>query len=37
MSYRKIVVELNRRGVRKMRGGAWTANTILNVLRRDVA
>jgi DNA invertase Pin-like site-specific DNA recombinase len=34
LSLRQIVAELDRRGIRTMRGGAWTATTVRNVLRR---
>jgi DNA invertase Pin-like site-specific DNA recombinase len=37
MSYRQVVAELNRRGIRTMRGGAWTAATVRNVLLRSGA
>jgi DNA invertase Pin-like site-specific DNA recombinase len=37
MSFRQIVAELNRRGIRTMRGGAWTAATVRNVLLRSNA
>jgi hypothetical protein len=37
MSFRQIVAELNRRGIRTMRGGAWTAATVRNVLLRSGA
>jgi hypothetical protein len=37
MSLRQIVAELEKRGTRTMRGGAWTANTVLNVLCRGGA
>jgi DNA invertase Pin-like site-specific DNA recombinase len=34
MSLRQIVAELDKRGIRTMRGGAWTAASARNVLRR---
>jgi hypothetical protein len=34
MSLYRIVTELQRRGIRTMHGGAWTATTVLNALRR---
>jgi len=35
MSFRQIVVELTNRGIGTMRGGAWTANTVRNMLLRS--
>jgi len=35
MSSRQIVAELTRRDIRAMRGGAWTAATVRNVLLRS--
>ena len=35
MSYRQIVAELVKRGISTMRGGAWTAATVRNVLLRS--
>jgi DNA invertase Pin-like site-specific DNA recombinase len=37
MSFRQIVAELTKRGIRTMRGGAWTATTVRNVLLRSGA
>ena len=37
MSLRQIVAELEKRGIRTMRGGAWTAMTVRNVLLRSGA
>jgi hypothetical protein len=37
MSFRQIVAELEKRGIRTMRGGAWTAMTVRNVLLRSGA
>ena len=37
MSLSQIVAGLDRRGIRTMRGGAWTATTVRNVLRRVAA
>ena len=34
LSLRQIVAELEKRGIRTMRGGAWTAPTVRNVLLR---
>ena len=34
LSLRQIVAELDKRGIRTMRGGAWTAATVRNVLQR---
>jgi recombinase len=34
MSLRQIVAELDKRGIRTMRGGAWTAASARNVLLR---
>jgi hypothetical protein len=34
LSLRRIVAELEQRGIRTMRGGAWTAATVRNVLLR---
>jgi DNA invertase Pin-like site-specific DNA recombinase len=34
MSLRQIVAELDKRNIRTMRGGAWTAASVRNVLRR---
>jgi hypothetical protein len=34
LTYRQIVAELNRRGIRTMRSGAWTAATVRKVLLR---
>jgi DNA invertase Pin-like site-specific DNA recombinase len=34
MSLRQIVAELDKRNIRTMRGGAWTATTVRNLLRR---
>jgi len=34
LSPRQIVAELDRRGIRTVRGGAWTAATVRNVLQR---
>jgi hypothetical protein len=33
-SLRQIAAELRRRGIRTMRGGAWTAATVQRVLLR---
>jgi hypothetical protein len=37
MSVRRIEGELTKRGISKMRGGAWTATTVRNALRRSGA
>jgi hypothetical protein len=37
MSVRRIEAELTKRGIRTMRGGAWTAMTVRNVLLRSGA
>jgi hypothetical protein len=37
MSYRQIVAELDRRNIGTMRGVAWTAATVRNVLLRSSA
>jgi DNA invertase Pin-like site-specific DNA recombinase len=37
MSLRQIVAELDRRNIGTMRGGAWTATTVRNALRRSSA
>jgi len=37
MSLRQIVAELDKRGIRTMRGGAWTAATVRNLLLRVAA
>jgi len=37
LSLRQIVAELDKRGIRTMRGGAWTATTVRNVLLRVAA
>jgi hypothetical protein len=34
MSLRQIVAELDKRNIHTMRGGAWTAATVRNLLRR---
>jgi DNA invertase Pin-like site-specific DNA recombinase len=34
LSLRQIVAELDKRNIRTMRGGAWTATSVGNVLRR---
>jgi hypothetical protein len=34
MSFRRIEGELTKRGIRTMRGGAWTAAAVRNVLLR---
>ena len=34
---REIVAELDKRGIRTMRGGAWTAATVRNLLLRVAA
>jgi hypothetical protein len=34
MSLRQIVTELDKRNIRTMRGGAWTATTVRNLLLR---
>jgi DNA invertase Pin-like site-specific DNA recombinase len=34
MSLRQIVAELDKRNIRTMRGGAWTATTVRNLLHR---
>jgi hypothetical protein len=36
-SLRQIAAELTRRGIRTMRGGAWTAATVQRVLLRVAA
>jgi hypothetical protein len=35
MSFRRIEGELTKRGVRTMRGGAWTATRVRDVLLRS--
>jgi DNA invertase Pin-like site-specific DNA recombinase len=35
MSLRQIVAELDKRNIRTMRGGAWTATTVRNLLLRS--
>ena len=37
MSLRQIARELQARGVKSARGGAWTARAVLNVLARHLA
>lgn len=36
ISLRQIAAELNARGIRTARGGAWHASTVRNILRRQV-
>jgi hypothetical protein len=37
MSFRRIEAELTRRGIRTMRGGAWTGTRVRDVLLRSGA
>ena len=37
LSLRQIVAEADKRGIRTMRGGVWTAATVRNVLLRVAA
>jgi hypothetical protein len=37
MSLRQIVAELDKRAIRTMRGGQWTATTVRNLLLRAKA
>jgi hypothetical protein len=37
MSLRQIVAELDKRNIRTMRGGQWTATTVRNLLLRVAA